>query len=375
MPSRRQPPPRSLDDLLRRHVIVCTGSGGVGKTTTSAALALRAADAGQRAIVCTIDPARRLAQSLGLDELDNSPRQVPDSAFGGDPPRGELWAMMLDMKTTFDDMILDLTTPERARAIFENPFYKHVSSTLAGTQEYMAMEKLWELHEEGRWELIVIDTPPTRSALDFLDAPRRLTDFLEGRLLKLLLWPTIAAGRGYLRALSFGTQVMLKTVTRVTGSELFADVASFFAAFEGMYGSFKARAERVKELLVAPRTAFVVVATPHEAMLREARYFAERLAEEHAPLGAVIVNRAHSVPSAPGLEDPLATEARTSDPALAWALRTYASWRELSLREDSLVCSVLGDIGRAPLWRVPDFAEEVHDIPALRRVAEALAGS
>ena len=231
----------TIDELLLdRHIVVCTGSGGVGKTTSAAALALRAAELGRRAIVCTIDPARRLAQSMGLEQLGGEPKLVPVTA-GRSRSKGELWAMMLDMKSTFDQMVLEMTTPERAEKIFTNPFYHHISSTLAGTQEYMAMEKLWELHEEGRWELIVIDTPPTRSALDFLDAPRRLTDFLEGRFLKLMMLPYMKAGRTGLKVINFGTRVALRAVTRITGSDLFADVADFFQQFEGMYETFKLR--------------------------------------------------------------------------------------------------------------------------------------
>lgn len=364
----------SIDDLLAdRHIIVCTGAGGVGKTTTSAALALRAADLGRRAIVCTIDPAKRLAQSMGLEGLGNDPQLVDATTFGGSKPRGELWAMMLDMKRTFDDMVLEMTTRERADAIFANPFYKHVSSTLAGTQEYMAMEKLWELHEEGRWELIVIDTPPTRSALDFLDAPRRITDFLEGRFLKLLLWPYMKAGKGGLKLLNFGTQTVLKVVTRVTGSELFADVAAFFQAFEGMYEGFKTRSARVRELLGARRTAFVVVTSPTEASLQEAKYFAQRLSSEKMPLGGIVVNRTHDVKPIPGLEDPVALWARAGDNALGDSLRAYAGWRAVAVREQMLLAGALGGLSDAPIWKVPDLPDDVVDARGLREIGTLLA--
>jgi anion-transporting ArsA/GET3 family ATPase len=368
-----------LDELIAdRHIIVCCGPGGVGKTTTAAALALRAADEGRRVIVCTIDPARRLAQSLGLDTLDNTPRLVDAKAFKGRKPRGQLWGMMLDMKRTFDDMIVDMSSKERAEKIFANPFYQHISSTLAGTQEYMAMEKLWELHEEGRWELIVLDTPPTRSALDFLDAPKKVTDFLEGRFLRLLLWPYLQAGRTYLKAVNFGARAFLKVATKITGSELLADVANFFLVFEGMYDTFKMRAKRVYELLAARRTAFVVVAAPQDASLREARYFVQRLGAEKMPLGGVVMNRTHRVPAVPGLEDPraLAERARAAGDGsiLAPALEIYGSWREISLREDAAVTAALGDLETVPVWRVPDFADDVHDAAALRRLADALLG-
>jgi anion-transporting ArsA/GET3 family ATPase len=365
----------NIDTLLaERHVIVCTGAGGVGKTTTSAALALRAAEAGRRAIVCTIDPAKRLAQSLGLDQLGNEPRLVkPQSGTGR--PHGELWAMMLDMKSTFDAMVLEMTPPERAEKIFSNPFYQHVSSTLAGTQEYMAMEKLWELHDEGRWELIVIDTPPTRSALDFLDAPRRLTDFLEGRFLKLLMLPYMKAGKTGLRVINFGTRVALRAVTKVTGSELFADVADFFQQFEGMYETFKKRSALVRELMSARRTAFVVITSPTEASLREARFFSERLNEERMPLGGIVVNRAHSVPAVAGLEDPRTMAARIGSGVLPAVLETYAAWRAVAVREERLLAGTLGALGGVHVWRVPDLADDVHDLKSLRQVGELLAES
>jgi anion-transporting ArsA/GET3 family ATPase len=280
--------------------------------------------------------------------------------------------MMLDMKRTFDEMILDMTTQERAEQIFRNPFYRHVSSTLAGTQEYMAMEKLWELHEEGRWELIVIDTPPSRSALDFLDGPRRLNDFLEGRFLRLMLWPYMKAGKTGLRVLNLGTRALLKTVTRITGSDLFADVAAFFQSFEGMYDTFRTRSARVRELMGARRTAFIVVTSPTEASVREARFFVNRLREESMPLGGIVVNRAHAVPAVAGLEDPAALAARTNDRKLARALEVYGAWRAVSIREERLLAS-LGDWKDVPMWRVPDLADDVGDVRSLREVGALLA--
>jgi anion-transporting ArsA/GET3 family ATPase len=364
---------RDMDRLLdERHIIVCTGAGGVGKTTTSAALALRAADRGRRAIVCTIDPARRLAQSMGLEDLSNEPKLVAARVRS---PRGELHAMMLDMKRTFDDMVLEMTTRERAEQIFANPFYRHVSSTLAGTQEYMAMEKLWELHELGRWELIVIDTPPTRSALDFLDAPKRLTDFLQGRFLRLMLWPSMKAGAGGLKVLNMGMNVALRAVTKITGSELLGDVAAFFQAFEGMYEHFKHRSMRVRELLQGRHTAFIVVSAPTGPSLREARYFADRLRDESMPLGGVLVNRSHELAEVRGLEDARAMASRIDSQPLADALAAYADRQVLAAREDRLVGATLGPLQDVPVWRVPELDDEVTDLRSLREVGELVASA
>jgi anion-transporting ArsA/GET3 family ATPase len=357
-----------LEQLIaERHIIVCTGPGGVGKTTMAAALALRAADEGRKTIVCTIDPARRLAQSLGLSELDNAPRPVPASAFKGKKPKAELSALMLDMKTTFDEMIHSMTSPDRARRILSNPFYEHISSTLSGTQEYMAMEKLYELHEEGLWELIVIDTPPTRSALDFLDAPRKLTDFLEGRFLRLMLWPYMKAGRGTFKLFNYGAQAFLRAATKITGSELLSDVANFFAMFEGMYGTFKERAVRVRDLLGARRTGFVVVAAPQSDSLREARYFVQRLGREGMPLGGVIVNRTHDVEADTAIES-----LDTDDALLGPAVEMYREWRRACVRENEAIGNALGDLPQTPIWRVPDLVDDVHDVPALRALAKTL---
>jgi anion-transporting ArsA/GET3 family ATPase len=325
---------------------------------------------GRKAIVCTIDPAKRLAQSLGLTELDNTPRVVPSQAFKGRKPKSELNAMMLDMKRTFDDLVLGLASPDLAKRILANPFYEHISSTLAGTQEYMAMEKLYELHEEGRWELIVIDTPPTRSALDFLDAPRKITDFLEGRFLRMLLWPYMKAGQGTFRIFNYGAQAFFRAATRITGSELLADVATFFQLFQGMYGTFKQRAERVRELLAARRTSFVVVASPQTESLKEARYFVQRLARERMPLGGVLVNRTHDVEP---IEE-LAELHESSDPLLSAAAGLYASWFDASRREDEAITKALADLTGTPVWRVPDLIDDVHDVAALRALGTALFG-
>jgi anion-transporting ArsA/GET3 family ATPase len=353
---------KRLDEIIDdEHIVVCTGAGGVGKTTTSAAIALRAAERGRKVAVCTIDPAKRLAQAMGLEALDNKPRLVAATPAGG-----ELHALMLDMKRTFDDMLLEITTPERAQRIFQNPFYEQLSGTFAGTQEYMAMEKLFELHDSGRFELIVVDTPPTRSALDFLDGPKRLGDFLEGRLLRLLLLPAMRAGRKGLSVVNFGTRIALKAMTRITGATLLGDVAEFLAEFDGMYDEFRSRSQRVRGLLESRYTRFVIVTAPTTSSLREARYFIDRLAADKMPLGGVVLNRAHPVPS---IDAPTST----TDPLARDALRRFAELRELSEREDALVSRILRDRAGAPMWRVPDLDEPVVDLDGLRRIAELIA--
>ena len=362
---------RRLDRAVAdAHILVCTGSGGVGKTTTAAALALAAAAAGRSTIVLTIDPARRLAQSLGIAELDNTPRPVVGA--------GPLWAMMLDMQTPFDEVVeRQAASPERARAIRSTRIYRTLSSTLSGTQEYMAMEKLHELHERGEWDLLVIDTPPTRSALDFLDAPRRLTDFLEGRLLKILLGPGVAAGRGVGRMVGFGTQAFMRVAGRVTGMEVLDDLAGFLRSFEGMYDGFKQRADEVEHLLREPSSQFVVVATPQPPPLTEARYFLERLQQEGLHTAALVVNRVHpACTGCPPSEELLrAARRQDEDPqgrAVARVLELLADTRSLALRERRDVASALYGVTPPALVEVPLLTSDVHDLETLREVAAAL---
>jgi anion-transporting ArsA/GET3 family ATPase len=286
-------PVLEIDPLLddpRTRIIVCCGSGGVGKTTTAAALGVRAAERGRTAVVLTIDPARRLAQSMGLTELDNTPREVAgiDRSAGG-----SLHAMMLDMKRTFDEVVVQHSDSERARAILENPFYQSLSAGFAGTQEYMAMEKLGQLRAKDAWDLIIVDTPPSRSALDFLDAPKRLGSFLDGRFIKLLMAPAKVGGRAGVKFLNMGMSMMTGTLNKVMGASLLRDVQTFVAAMDTMFGGFRTRADATYRLLQAPGTAFLVVAAPERDALREAAYFVERLAAEDMPLAGLVLNRVH----------------------------------------------------------------------------------
>ncbi|MEV5606692.1 ArsA family ATPase [Streptomyces sp. NPDC052225] len=276
-----------LDDPATR-IVVCCGSGGVGKTTTAAALGLRAAERGRKVVVLTIDPARRLAQSMGIDSLDNVPRQVKGAR--GD---GELHAMMLDMKRTFDEIVEAHADAERARAILDNPFYQSLSAGFAGTQEYMAMEKLGQLRSRDEWDLIVVDTPPSRSALDFLDAPQRLGSFLDGKLIRLLMAPAKIGGRAGMKFLNVGMSMMTGTLGKLLGGQLLRDVQTFVAAMDTTFGGFRTRADATYKLLQAPGTAFLVVAAPERDALREAAYFVERLAAERMPLAGLVLNRVH----------------------------------------------------------------------------------
>ncbi|WP_328770703.1 ArsA family ATPase [Streptomyces sp. NBC_00286] len=279
-----------LDDPKTR-IVVCCGAGGVGKTTTAAALGLRAAERGRKVVVLTIDPARRLAQSMGIDALDNTPRRVKGIDDSAD---GELHAMMLDMKRTFDEIVEAHADPERAAAILGNPFYQSLSAGFAGTQEYMAMEKLGQLRARDEWDLIVVDTPPSRSALDFLDAPKRLGSFLDGRLIRLLTAPAKLGGRAGMKFLNVGMSMMTGTLGKLLGGQLLKDVQTFVAAMDTTFGGFRTRADATYKLLQAPGTAFLVVAAPERDALREAAYFVERLAAETMPLAGLVLNRVHS---------------------------------------------------------------------------------
>jgi anion-transporting ArsA/GET3 family ATPase len=366
-----------VDDMIdSERIVVCCGSGGVGKTTIAAALALRAAERGRTVVVVTIDPARRLAQSMGLHELDNTPREVVgvDNSAGG-----RLDAMMLDMKRTFDEIVLTHSTPERAEQLFANPFYQSLSSSFAGTQEYMAMEKLGQLDATGEWDLIVVDTPPTRSALDFLDAPSRLGDFLDGRLLRLLLAPAKAGGRAYVKVIGVGIGVFTRVITKVVGTQLLADVAQFVGALETMFGGFRQRAEQTYRLLGARGTSFVVVAAPEAGALREASYFVDRLDAEGMPLAGLVVNRVHhSAAEALNAERSLAA-AETLDehgehPLAAAVLRVHAERVRLAGREARLRERFTLAHPDTPLVEVEALSGDVHDLDGLREVGMALAG-
>jgi anion-transporting ArsA/GET3 family ATPase len=358
-------------------IIVCCGSGGVGKTTTSAALALRAAERGRKVVVLTIDPARRLAQSMGIEVLDNTPRPVA-GVSKGDGKGGSLDAMMLDMKRTFDEVVESQASPEKANQILENPFYIALSSSFAGTQEYMAMEKLGQIHadarRDGTYDLIVVDTPPSRSALDFLDAPERLSSFLDGRFIKLLLTPA----RGPARLMSAGLAMVTNALTKVLGAQVLRDMQTFVAAFDTLFGGFRQRAQKTFELLQADGTAFLVVAAPEPDALREAAYFVERLSEDAMPLAGLVVNRASSEPQGEVSAEEATAAAerlRKDDPdsLTAGLLRLHADRMRLVARETRLRRRFEAAHPQVPTAVVPALAGDVHDLSGLRQVGALLA--
>ncbi|HEY1627092.1 MAG TPA: ArsA family ATPase [Streptosporangiaceae bacterium] len=390
---------RILDDR-RTRIIVCCGSGGVGKTTTAAALGLRAAERGRQACVLTVDPARRLAQSMGLTSLDNTPRQVDgaDTANGG-----SLHAMMLDMKRTFDEIVEAHADPDRAAQILANPFYQSLSSSFAGTQEYMAMEKLGQLRHADEWDLIVVDTPPSRSALDFLDAPQRLGRFLDGRLIRVLTGPA-KVGMSFMGVLNAGFSMMTSALTKILGAQVLKDAQTFVSALDTMFGGFRERAESTYRLLQAPGTAFLVIAAPEPDALREASYFVERLDAERMPLAGLILNRVHTSPAArlsaarslaasetlDSQQEPSATaSARVADGGAsnvgvsnvgvsdgraiaAAALRLHAERMQLGKRERRLAEHFTSAHPAVPVAEVPAQPEDVHDLSGLRVIGKLL---
>jgi anion-transporting ArsA/GET3 family ATPase len=364
----------SLRDLVaHRHVLVCCGTGGVGKTTTSAALAIEGARRGRRTVVVTIDPAKRLANALGLQTLSDTPNEIPRAAWdplGTAAPTGRLFALMLDTERTFDQLVQKYAlTPEQAESILENRFYRNVAGALSGTQEYMAMEKLFDLHDSGAFDLIVVDTPPTRHALDFLDAPRRLTRLLDNRVFRMVMVPAGAA----MRIGSIAATALLRTISRVVGTEAVDDAVAFFRAFEGMEQGFRDRANEVMGLLESRETAFVLVTSPRRDAVEEAEFFAERLAVARHSVDALVINRVHPRFTE---ESPAALRDRAAGaPAeLAARIANLADFEEVARRERDELLGLEQRIGSAPVTYVPELGRDVHDFAALRAVGAHLAG-
>ena len=356
-----------FEELVReRRIVVCCGSGGAGKTTTAAVMALEGARLGRKAVVVTIDPAKRLADALGLAGLSDTPSRID-----GDWP-GELWATMLDTKSTFDALVTKhASDAAQARRILANRFYRNISEALSGTQEYMAMEKLYELHEETDFDLVVVDTPPTRHALDFLDAPRRLSRFLDHRLFRLLMAPS----RGIVRAVNVAAQTFLRTVAKVVGGDVVDDAIAFFQAFEGMEEGFRQRAQRVNELLAAPETAFVLVASPRRDTVQEAHFFADRLGEAGLVVRGLVVNRVHPAFS-DGLPEALAERATTlAGSDLGGLYRNLADYALVSSWERRHLSGLADAVAPAPLAWVPFLRSDVHDLAGLAEVGDHVFGT
>jgi anion-transporting ArsA/GET3 family ATPase len=359
----------SIDEILEgRTICICAGSGGVGKTTTSAAIALGMVDRGLKVCVLTIDPAKRLADSLGLDELGNEATRVSPALLrkNGIDGKGELWAMMLDAKETFDALVARHAEDAEARdRVLGNRIYQQISGALAGSQEYMAMEKLFELHSEGRFDLLVLDTPPSRNALDFLDAPTRMTQFIEGRSLQLFIRPTGFAARVAGR----GAGVVLSILKRILGFDLLADLSEFFTAFSGMIDGFQDRAHRVNTLLRADETAFVIVCGPQAEPLEEAVFFHSKLMEANMNFAGAVVNRVRyrlgsKVPKLKALTGKI--EAAEVEPELAeMAARNLIEYDLLARRDNENVAGLSKRLAGDPVIRIPYLDTDVHDVAGL----------
>src|SRR4051794_9981193 len=343
----------SLEPLLEgKRMVICAGSGGVGKTTTAAAVALGLAEQGKKVAVVTIDPARRLANALGLDTLSNEPTRVRAYVDG------ELWAMMLDAKRTFDQLIEHLAPDERTRdEVFSNRIYQQLSTAVAGSQEFTAIAKLYELDQAGRWDVLVLDTPPARNALDFLDAPGRLTHFFQGRAIRMFLRPGRLLGRG--------TSVVFRVLQRITGVDLLRDLSAFFHSLSGMIDGFTERARRVGELLEDPATTFLIITAPRHDPVEEAIFFHRKLREAGMPFGGLVINRVHGQPASDlpdGLGATLTARGESAVSQLA----------ALAARDAANVSRLRSALGDPPTLVVPELADDVHDLEGLARVRSHL---
>jgi anion-transporting ArsA/GET3 family ATPase len=371
------------EGLAPRRIAVCVGPGGVGKTTVAAALALDRAVRGARVLVCTIDPARRLANALGLSALGNVESRVPEHKFAeaGLRPRGELYAMMLDVKRTWDDLVTrHAPDPARRERILKNRLYQQMSSALAGSQEYMAMEKLYELATDRDYDFIVLDTPPTAHALDFIEAPDRILDFLGNETARVLLAPLAGAGRMGLRLAQLGGGYIAKTLARFTGQAMLADLGDFLQGFQGMYEGFKERAASVHALLSRPEVGFVLVTSPSPIAIGEALAFHERLHAESMPVAGLVANRvtpelwppAEPLPGAAELSAAASSAAGAEGAAMGARLAaTLAEHQALAAAERRALSRLfaLVDVPRAV---VPRLESDVHDLAGLARLGERL---
>jgi anion-transporting ArsA/GET3 family ATPase len=353
------------DWLARKEVCICCGSGGVGKTTTSAAIALGMAARGKKVAVLTIDPAKRLANSLGLPELGNEERLVKADV------KGELWAMMLDPKRTFDEIVEWHAPDERTRdAVLSNRIYQELSNAVAGSQEYMAMEKLHELHQEGRYDLLVLDTPPTRNALDFIDAPKKLADFIDSRTLQAFTAPGVLG----LKVIGRSSGMVFSVLKRATGIDLLEDLSTFFSSFGSMTEGFRERAEHVNALLADSRSAFVLVTSPRADAVEDAGWFHHRLLDAGLPFAGVVANRVR--PPAPRGDPSAELLELLKDAGMARkVMRTFEEERRLAAQDRRNLAALAKRLGRKPMIEVPHLDDDVHDLAGLRRMDEYLFGT
>ena len=382
-------------DWLERRVLVCVGTGGVGKTTVAAALGLEAARRGKRALVLTIDPARRLADALGTGPLDHEEREVPRAALRREGVRGDgrLFATMLDTKRTFDEVVRQYAPdPETLERIFANPIYQNLTDALAGSREYSAMEQVHRIRARGEYDLIVLDTPPAGHALEFLDAPRRLTRMLDTQILRLMFRPAVAMGRTGLRLFRLGASPVLRTLERISGFEFLTAVSEFLLIFESMLDGFSQRARETELLLRGPESGFVLVAGTGREQVRRSRSFFERLERERVSVEGLVVNRVRSWPGSGAIPEPSAAEraAAAREIARAFAARgvddaetTARQVVDTAVRQAALARrdrASVAELRRAlpldcPSVRVvPLFAEDVHALDGLSRIAAHLFG-
>ncbi len=350
----------SLATLLEQQtVIVCVGAGGVGKTTTAAALALEAAQRGRRVCVVTIDPARRLSDAMGFDPdraIGNEPQQIDVAA------KGELWAVMLDTSTTFDGLIRTYApSEEQAQNILTNDFFRNIADSMSGAHEYMAMEKLYELHNDDRFDLVVVDTPPTSNAIDFLEAPDRITQFLDHRLYKILVTPT----GGLARVVNFAAQGFLRTVARVVSASVVDDAIEFFAAFDGMEEGFRGRAVAVHNLLIAEDTAFVLVTVPRNDTVDDAATFIETLAEADIAVDAIVVNRVHPSFGSDHLGG-------LGDGPLAPFISVLHDSQTVAVGQDTVLATLTDELPAGAVVKIPFLDTDVHDLNGLASLAQWL---
>ncbi|HEY2152845.1 MAG TPA: ArsA-related P-loop ATPase [Vicinamibacterales bacterium] len=378
------PAAATLDELVRtQDVIVCVGSGGVGKTTMAASIAMHAAQIGKTACVLTIDPARRLASAMGLSELGNAPARVEDARFeasGVPRPAGKLFAMMLDTKRTWDDLVHRFaSSPDQARRILANKYYEQISSAIAGSQEFMAMEKLYELHDSNAYDLLVLDTPPTRHALDFLDAPKKMIGFMDDSLLKFLTSPS-RVGKFGLGVLTSSSAMMFAVLQRMTGFEVLKDIADYVSSFSGMHAGFRERAQKVEDQLRSSRSSFALVTSPNAETIDEAIFFYRKLQIAAMPFGGFVVNRVQeSAITTPEAE--AEWKALRRDPARfggepGLAVRLIENFAEYEARAAAHAANLTVLRERCPgphFWRtVPAFDNDVHDLSGLARVNSRL---